>query len=103
MGRAESVERFYTKPTGNTMSLSMHGQWITCDNGCGSRARMPISLLNGADNGAGGLSPVAGWLFVSRGGSEKHYCSNCRSVYLKNIGTGPYLAQEKPSAAPEPE
>jgi len=68
---------------------------------------MPIGLLNSVSNGAGVTSPVAGWLFVSRGDSVKHYCSNCRAVYLNSIANAPLPSRKMETSVsnvmPEPE
>lgn len=65
------------------MSLSVDGQWITCDGpGCSSHARAPVGLRTDRSDGSNAASGTAGWLFVSRGNTVKHYCSKCRAAYL---------------------
>jgi hypothetical protein len=64
------------------MSLSLGGQWLTCDgDDCTERTRVPV-VLRTTLRDDGGLPMTSGWLYVTRGGVTRHYCPRCRSIYL---------------------
>jgi len=69
------------------MSLANDGQHIECDgDGCSRRARVPVGLRQvlGTGNGAN-VSAVSGWLYVSRDGRYRHFCSQCSAKYLNAL------------------
>jgi len=72
------------------MSLTSDGQFIRCDgDGCLASAAVPVGLRQTLRSGNAAAPAVSGWLYVSRGGVVKHFCSNCKSKYLGALGPSP--------------
>ena len=66
------------------MSLTVDGQWITCDGeGCTQRVRAPVGLRSTL--GQPESPAAAGWLYVTRHGHIEHYCARCKTIYLGTI------------------
>jgi hypothetical protein len=65
------------------MSKAADGQRIVCDGeGCTACARQPIELRPSFVVDQNKRDSVDGWLFVTRGRTERHYYPACAARYL---------------------